>query len=1038
MTRGGFGNNSARVISWLVCLFVLAAATLTPVLPGTDSKLMPVAWAAGPTATASFDLTNPTIETGSLYSGSGSNLAQNDATYYAVSPTTTSPYKVAWWASAQIHVDKSAVTKLTVSFDSKYSTSATNDQWISLWNNLTGNWEAVLNTPTTTTDTLRTWSTTDAFTISKFISNTRVVKVRIYNSSSSGTFIRYGDWLNVTIDYTPQSSYASYSPASATVEYGTLLSGDYTSFAADDGTYYSLRSTTASPYKAAWQTSTTISQLPGNVSALTVTYDGRLSTATNDQHLSLWNWKTSNWEVIRQSPTTTVDNTVRWTSLDADVIQKFISSSGEIRARLYNSASTTFTRDSDYLNFYLEYGPVGTFTFAQYTDVHQPETGTSSSLDAVISDLNGLQPAFAINTGDTASYSKTAEFDGYLAQIAGLTVPRYETSGNHDVRWFCSNGKEDFRTKIGVPYQSFDYGGVHFIVLDSSVFMENDGAIDPGLLAWVQNDLSSVSRDTPVFLFAHHPNDDIPLRPELIEFLKDYNVKAFLGGHDHTWEYSKENGIYWVGTDDVKDSLQYALITVNPTSIKIQKRNASLGTTTSWLSIPTARRAGTHLTVTSTVPDATTGNVTLRAVVDYKAASITSVEARIDGVAYGQWQTLTQTSTDVWEGTIDISGYLPRLVRGKHFVEVRATDEDGLTWKTRLDYLWADPNVTGLWVFATGGAIQAQPTPYAGTVYVGSNDGKIYAIDAATGTRRWAFPTGGPVVSSPAIFPSVSGDLVIAGSEDQKIYALNAASGTLAWSYTAGGAVLSSPLVDVGTVYFGSGDKKVYALDAATGAFRWAFQTEGLMRQRPLVSGGVLYAVIRDTKVWYAINTADGTLRWQQDANTGNSYMPITDNMPVAANGELWVSKPDYTLSTLDMGTGNITWTESTADEFSSRGPVAAGNRVYISARSDTVYAWDAPTHSVVWTRALQEGTLDTQHRQVNSALVYSSYAGGRIYRAADRGRITSIDAATGNVVWEYDAAGSPERVFWSTPAVDGDTVYVGGLDGKVYAVRGN
>ena len=57
-------------------------------------------------------------------------------------------------------------------------------------------------------------------------------------------------------------------------------------------------------------------------------------------------------------------------------------------------------------------------------------------------------------------------------------------------------------------------------------------------------------------------------------------------------------------------------------------------------------------------------------------------------------------------------------------------------------------------------------------VYVGSKDGNVYALDAATGQVRWTYTTAGPVYSSPA----VSGGTVYGGSGDGKLYALNAGS----------------------------------------------------------------------------------------------------------------------------------------------------------------------------------------------------------------------------------------------------------------------
>ena len=121
---------------------------------------------------------------------------------------------------------------------------------------------------------------------------------------------------------------------------------------------------------------------------------------------------------------------------------------------------------------------------------------------------------------------------------------------------------------------------------------------------------------------------------------------------------------------------------------------------------------------------------------------------------------------------------------------------------------------TVLWEFNTGGGVSSSPAIGSdGTVYVGSMDKKLYAINGKSGVKLWEFETGDSeygVHSSPAIG---SDGTVYVGSMDHKVYALDGQSGAKQWEYITGGGVYSSPAIGSdGTVYVGSMDNKLYAI----------------------------------------------------------------------------------------------------------------------------------------------------------------------------------------------------------------------------------
>ncbi len=118
---------------------------------------------------------------------------------------------------------------------------------------------------------------------------------------------------------------------------------------------------------------------------------------------------------------------------------------------------------------------------------------------------------------------------------------------------------------------------------------------------------------------------------------------------------------------------------------------------------------------------------------------------------------------------------------------------------------------TPIWEFETGSPVSSSPAIGSdGTVYVGSNDTKLYAINGKTGVKLWEYKTGGSVHSSPAIG---SDGTVYVGSWDNKLYAINGKTGVKLWDFETGDHVSSSPAIGSdGTVYVGSADKKLYAI----------------------------------------------------------------------------------------------------------------------------------------------------------------------------------------------------------------------------------
>ena len=237
------------------------------------------------------------------------------------------------------------------------------------------------------------------------------------------------------------------------------------------------------------------------------------------------------------------------------------------------------------------------------------------------------------------------------------------------------------------------------------------------------------------------------------------------------------------------------------------------------------------------------------------------------------------------------------------------------------------PGIDLDWSYTTGGPVDSSPAVAGGTVYIGSGDGNVYALNAATGALDWSYTTGGPVDSSPAV---ASGTVYIV-SEDGNVYALSAAAGALDWSYATGGPGDSSPAVADGLVYIGTSEH-VDALSAATGAAAWTYDLSfSTSLSSAAVANGVVYIGDNEQNM-YALKAATGAVAWDATSAGGRSS-------PAVANGLVYITA-GQDVEALNAATGAVDWAYNAGIFNSSSSPAVANGVVYIGSADGSVYAF--------------------------------------------------------------------------------------------------
>ena len=340
------------------------------------------------------------------------------------------------------------------------------------------------------------------------------------------------------------------------------------------------------------------------------------------------------------------------------------------------------------------------------------------------------------------------------------------------------------------------------------------------------------------------------------------------------------------------------------------------------------------------------------------------------------------------------------------------------------------------WRVQTGGMVHSSATLDGGTVYIGSGDGRLYALDAGTGRERWQFPTGRAISSTPA----VAGSLVFVGSRDNTFWAVDARSGRqrwrletgadmpLPWGFETGDLYTSSPTYADGTLYFGSGDGRVYAVDAGNGEVRWRFATGGRVRSSPAVAGRRIFVGSADGTL-YALDSGSGREIWRFDTEGrglesgefGFDRRTIQSS-PAVADGRVFFGSRDGFLYAVSAETGKLAWRLDHRMSWVNTSPAVADGVVYAGSSDERfLQAVDARTGRELWRVATERPVWSSP-----------SVAGEYVYVGDGSGTVYAVERASGKVRWRYK---SGRRIF-SSPVIGDGVLYVGNDDGGIYALR--
>ena len=270
------------------------------------------------------------------------------------------------------------------------------------------------------------------------------------------------------------------------------------------------------------------------------------------------------------------------------------------------------------------------------------------------------------------------------------------------------------------------------------------------------------------------------------------------------------------------------------------------------------------------------------------------------------------------------------------------------------------------WRVKTNGKVRATPSVHDGVAVVGSFDGRVYAIDVATGKTRWVHHTTGDsidlkkagydrrAIQSTA---AIAGGYVFLGSRDDGFYAIDFATGQRKWRASHGSSwVVASPAVRDGKAYVGSSDGRfIHSIDVATGRELWRTPITMNAIASPVLTGDLLVVGTAQTNAprgeLLALESATGAIRWR---------LPFNDavwSTPVVVGNELFIGSDDggvYAIHETNKAIPRLAvYYDSTRSGFAFR---AGGRLAFEYFRGVGYQALDADSVTRFMTARIQDG----------------------------------------------------------------------------------
>ena len=584
------------------------------------------------------------------------------------------------------------------------------------------------------------------------------------------------------------------------------------------------------------------------------------------------------------------------------------------------------------------------FRFALLTDLHvSGDSLAYNDLRKSVEQINKTKDIdFVIVSGDVTEEGDRASLKRVKSLLDLLKMKYYITSGNHETKW-SESGATDFGHIFGSDRFKFEYNGILFLGFNSGpVIRMADGHVSPQDISWMKKELATFGKEKPIILVTHYPlqEGDVDNWYDVTDAVRQYNIRAFLGGHYHRnllFNYDGIPGIICRSNLRGKEKVGgYSVFEVTPDSLLVYEQKIG-NEPEKWASYSLRKSYYNSDDSGYKRPDYSINK-------EYDKVK----ELWIVKTAAGIYSSPVIYNKNVYVG--DDLGFLScySLSSGKK-----------------------------MWEFKSGNRIVGTPAASNGVVVFGSADKKIYGVNAKTGKLCWEYTAKEAVLGA----VTIDNGIAYIGASDHTFRAIDVKTGKLRWEYTdVKGYIETRPLIYEGKVIFGAWDNNLYALDKESGRELWKWNGN-LTRMHfspaavwPVAANGKVF-ITDPQRAMTAIDANSGKTIWRTFQST------VRETIGLSADKMRLYSKTMQDSVVCFSTEGNVPKQIWATDvkfgyEHAPSMLVEKDGVVFGSTKSGVVFALEAFSGKLLWKHKVGNSLISTVVPLSATECVFTSTSG--------------------------------------------------------------